>query len=216
MFSFFRKKTATLHSISITDLGWPVAKHDQQIIQWKNPEQTVAVSINFFDLPPDIPASKDIQVIRDFYRNMVSRANGGIIDVSLCQLQQHTAIHTLLKLPQEPRGTMYLACLTLPFKNCSYVLKVQAVEAGPTGMREAFIADRLLNTQGRDALSNWAADPYDPHFQEGALMNMSEQPIHDASFPKHPLTIARQLILQIQSGFQQAPEIDRLLPFYRE
>ncbi len=37
----------------------------------------------------------------------------------------------------------YIASITIPFENCSYVVKIQADEIGITGMRDALILDRL-------------------------------------------------------------------------
>jgi hypothetical protein len=218
MFSLFRKQKATIYSIGITDLGWPIIKNDTGIIQWMNPAQTIAVSVNFFDLPPDIPAVKDIHLLRNFYRNNISGVNGGVIEVDLSQQDQLTIIKTLFKIPQARGGTTYLASLTLPFKTCSYVLKVQSAETGPTGMRETLIADKLLSnnrsTSLEERLSEWSADPYAPHFKKGILMNQSEDEIYDALFPNHPLTQARKIITQIKNDIKLKPEIGKLLPFY--
>lgn len=218
MFSLFRKQKATIHSISITDLGWPAIKNDSTIIQWVNPAQTIAVSVNFFDLPPDIPTVKDIHLLRSFHRNNISGANGGMIEVDLSQQDQLTLIKTLFKIPQAGGGITYLASLTLPFKTCSYVLKVQAAETGPTGMRETFIMNTLLSNNPsasiEQILSEWSTDPYDPHFKEGTLMNKSDDEIHDASFPNHPLTQARKIITQIKNDIRLKAEIGKLLPFY--
>lgn len=218
MFSFFRKQKANIHSIGITHPDWPKVKNDDTIIQWVNPENTIAVSVNFFDVPPDIPATKDIDVLRNFYRNNISRINGGLIEVDTSQLNNLTIIKTLFKIPQEISGITYLASLTLPFKTCSYVLKVQAAETGATGMREAFITNKLLSGASsaplEQLLSEWSDDPYDPHFKEGTLMNKSEQETYDPLFPDHPLTQARKLITRIGKDIQPGAEIGKLLSFY--
>lgn len=218
MFSLFRKQKANIHSIGITDLGWTTVQNNTSIIQWVNPAQTIAVSVNFFDLPPDIPTVKDIHLLRSFYRNNISGVNGGIIEVDLSQQDHLTIIKTLFKIPQAGAGITYLASLTLPFKTCSYVLKVQAAETGPTGMRETLIMNQLLASQPsasmEQILSEWSVDPYDPEFKEGNLMNKSEDEGHDASFPNHALTQARKIIAQIKNDIKTGPEIGKLLPFY--
>ncbi|MBC9931018.1 hypothetical protein [Chitinophaga qingshengii] len=195
MFSFFRKKALPIQAISIPDFGWNKVRNTADIIQWVNPEQSIAVSVNYFDLPPDLPTVQDVSVLRNFFRQSVSAAGGGILTVNLSQHQQIPLVSTLFKIPQGQHGITYLASVIIPFKHCSYVLKVQAAEAGPTGMREALIADDLLRS-GFD-MDQWSADPYDPGFREGLPMNAAESISYDASFPNHHLTQTRALIAQI-------------------
>jgi hypothetical protein len=217
MFQFFRKQKADIHSITIADFGWTNTKKNNTIIQWINPENTIAISVNFFDIPPNIPTIKSVDVLRQFYRNSVSNINGGLIEVDLLQLKEIPFIKTLIKIPQEPSGITYIASLTLPFKTCSFVLKVQAAETGMTGMRDAFVANSLLSNNPafiEEIEHGWSTDPYDNNFKSGTLMNRSEQQIYDIKFPHHPLTQARQLISQIEKDIQLKSEINKLQPFY--
>ena len=217
MFSLFKRKKIGIASVSIPDFGWTKTKNDKSIIQWINPEQTIAISINFFDLPPDLPTIRNIDKLRNFYRQSISIINGGLIEVELLQKSKISFVKTIFKLPQENSGTTYIASLTLPFKTCSFVLKVQAAEAGMTGMREALIANRLISTNiisvDDNGYSNWFSDPYDSNFQGGLLMNKSEQYNYDTEFPNHPLTQARQLIEQIENGLQWTTELETIPAF---
>lgn len=123
-------------------------------------------------------------------------------------------VKTIFKFPQQPSGTSYLASLTIPFEICSFVVKAQCVEAGPTGLRDAMIADRLMASgelKATDAgIQNWAADPYDTSISGRALMNKSEQQIYDTEFPNHPLSRARAIIDRIRKEMVFRPEIKKL------
>ena len=217
MFSFFKRKKIGIDAISIPDFGWTKTKSDKAIIQWINPEQTIAISINFFELQPDIPTIKNIETLRKFYRHSISNVNGGLIEVELSQKDKLPFIRTIFKLQPGQSGMIYLASLTLPFEACSFVLKVQAAEVGPTGMREAVVADRLISTNvisiDENGYSNWFCDPYDNAFQGGVLMNKSEQDDYDVEFPIHPLTQVRQLLKQIESGLQWKSELETIPVF---
>lgn len=217
MFSLSKRRKVNINSISIPDFGWTRSKDDKSIIQCINPEQTIACSVHFFELPPDIPTIKNIEALRSFYRHSIANANGGLIEVELCQKDKMSFIRTIIKLRQGHAGMTYIASLTLPFKTCSFVIKVQAVEAGMTGMRESIIADRLISTNvislDENGYSNWFADPYDSSFQGGLLMNRSEHDTYDAEFPDHPLTQARQLLKQIENGFQWKAELETIPAF---
>jgi len=217
MFSIFSKKKISINSVAIPDLGWTKGKNDQSNIVWVNPEQTIALSVHFFKVSPDIPTIKNIEILRSFYRQSIVNLNGGLIEVELAQKNKMSFVRTLVKLPQEPSGMTYIASLTLPFNTCSFVFKVQAVEVGMTGLREAIIADRLLSTNtisiGENGYLNWFSDPYDSSFKGGLLMNKAEQQSYDSEFPNHPLTQARELLKKIEEGLQWTKELESIPAF---
>ncbi|MGC4035648.1 MAG: hypothetical protein QM764_06770 [Chitinophagaceae bacterium] len=182
-----------------------------------NPENTIAISINFFKQSPDIPTIKDVGILRTFYRNLISDVNGGLIEVELFQKEKIDFIRTIIKFRSENSGMTYIGSLTLPFKNCSFVFKVQAIESGATGMRETIIANRLLSAKNisvaENGYSNWSADPYDATIKNDILMNKSEQSIYDVDFPSHPLTQVRKIINQIEIGMKWSFEPNALSAF---
>lgn len=219
MFSFARKNKIGITSVSIPRLnvGWKKIKDDQSEILWINTEQTTAISLHFFEKPPDIPSITSIEALRNFYRHSVSRANGGLIEVELCKKNKISFVRSIFKFRQEKSGMAYIASLTIPFKSCSFVVKVQAIEAGITGMRDAVIADRLIAegtiSIGETGFLNWFSDPYNDDFAGGVLMNKSEQDLYDEEFPDHPLSRARQLLEQIEQGLQWKPELESIPAF---
>jgi hypothetical protein len=214
---FFIKYKSTIDSIVVPDFGWKKQKVSEDIFQWVNPEQTMALHLNFFEKKPDLPSLKNIDVVRDFYRQQVAQNNGGLIQVDFSELENCRAVQTLFKIPQEPSGVVYLASLTIPFHSCSYVIKIQAPGIGITGIRESSIANQLLQegkiTSGENGYENWSEDPYDSDFDKGTLMNKSENRIYDADFQKHPLTQARKLIERIVTEIEFKPDIQKLRKF---
>lgn len=210
MLSFFKKKIS-VDSISVPELGWSKEKEGNAIL-WVNPEGSIAVSINFFDQAPDIPTIKDVNKLREFYRDLIISVNGGIIEVELLKRQQFDIVRTIFKIPQPISGMLYVGSLTIPFRTCSFVLKIQAVEVGPTGMREALIADRFLKDGTFDE-STWAADPYDNEITEGTLMNKAEDQKYDVDFPGHPLAQVRNLLSQLEREFTWESQLEKLPRF---
>lgn len=210
MLSFFKKKIS-VDSISIPELGWPKEKEKNAVL-WVNPEGTIAVSINFFDQAPDIPTIKNVNELRAFYRDLIVSTNGGLVEVEIFKLHSFDIIRTVFKIPQPGRGMLYVGSLTIPFGTCSFVLKVQAVEAGPTGMREAFIVDRLLK-DGTFNEATWSADPYDDEITAGNLMNKAEDQKYDVEFPNHPLSQVRNKLNQLEKGFTWDRALEKLPRF---
>jgi len=217
MFNFFKKNKATINSIEIPNFGWRKTIENNSIIQWINPEETIAISVHFFDLKPDLPTIIDLDKLRLFYRQSIAKINGGLIEVDIFKIKNNAVAKTIFKIPQEPSEMTYLASLTLPFENCSYVIKVQCAEIGMTGMRDAVMASKLLAsgelTIGENGYENWFSDPYDTSFKDGTLMNRSEQSIFDKDFPDHPLTQARIIIEKVKNELIFKPEIEKLIPF---
>lgn len=209
MFNFFKKRKpvekpantnpVNINSISIPTFGWDIVEKNDGEIVWVNPEQSALISIYFFNIPPDLPTIKDIDALRSFHRS-VADSGGGIIEVSTFNLKGFPSVKTIFKFPQPEKGMSYLASVTIPFENCSFVIKTQAVEVGTTGIRDAFVLDKFLEsgevTFDDNGLKNWFEDPYDPTFKEGTPMNKSEKEEYDAEFPEHPLTKVRNMINQ--------------------
>lgn len=216
MFNLFKKNKATITSIEIPNFGWRKIIENRSIIQWINPEETIAISVHFFDLKPDIPTIIDLEKLKLFYRQSIAKINGGLIEVDLFKIKNNAVAKTIFKIPQEPSGMTYLASLTIPFENCSYVIKVQCAEIGMTGMRDAVMASKLLASGeliiGENGYENWFSDPYDTSFKDGTLMNRSEQSIFDKDFPDHPLTQARIIIEKFKNELIFKPEIEKLIP----
>jgi hypothetical protein len=217
MFSLFRKQKATINSISVPDFGWEQIQNDAEMQQWMNSAQSVRLSLNFFNQKPDLPTAKNVDVLRKFYRDQLVVHNGGLIEVDLIDLDKHSAIKTIFKIPQKPTGMTYLASLTIPFKTCSYVVKIQAVEVGTTGMRDTLITNKLLAegklSLGIDSFEGWFLDPYDSSIKEGTPMNLSEDRVYDSMFPEHPLSQVRNLLAQIKSQIVFADELAKYKKF---
>ncbi len=227
MFNFFKKKksaekatTATssinINSISVPNFGWNKVEDTASRIVWVNPEESALISLNFFDLQPDIPTVQNLDMLKNFYRKSISKSNGGLVEVSLLDVNNIPSIKTIFKVPQPESGMTYLAAVTIPFENYSFVIKIQAAEIGTTGMRDSVILSQLLasgEVTFGEGIENWFADPYDPDFKEGTLMNKSELEKYDAEFPEHPLSIARASIVKAIQGTSFKPEIKELAGF---
>jgi hypothetical protein len=220
MFNFFKKSTPNIDSITLPDFGWVKETDNKSTRQWVNQEETLVLVLHFFALKPDIPTITNINTLRDFYRRGVLEAKGGLIEVEKTALTGgYPAIRTLFKFPQQPVGMAYLASLTIPFENYSYVVTVQAPEIGATGVRDTliftdFIRNKPFNPENTNNLyEGWFQDPYDASLKSPCLMNKSEDSKYDAQFPNHPLSQARKLLTQLESGIGFKAECEKVKPF---
>ena len=100
---------------------------------------------------------------------------------------------------------VYIGSYTIPFKNCSYVVKVVCVEQGITGIRDSAILSLMITngTVKRDneeegRLKGWMRDPYDNSINLPFMMNLSESEKFDDMFPNHPLSRLRKYLKHIE------------------
>lgn len=213
LFGLDRSEPKTgIYAVSFTDLGWKKRAQSADEISWVHPAFPAVLSINYFELPPDVPYDSSLEDLRNFYRPMATRSGGGLIKVDVTNIQHLRCIETIFKLPREEGGVLYIGALTIPFVDRSYVIKVQAIEQGATGIREAMIWPQLnaagvVSIDETGHMTGWSADPYDNTVTEGFLMNLAEGVQYDAQFPNHPLSLVRAKLEEIISSVKLSPEL---------
>jgi hypothetical protein len=175
------------------------------------------IGLYYFNKPPDIDADPDsVDEVRNFYRLLVASAGVGIIEVETLILDECRAIRTIFKVSQQPSGMTYLGSITLPFRDFSYVIKVQCMEYGATGIREAVVADALLASEQiqiqsdgerRAEILGWSRDPYGCSVDAPLKRNRAEAEEYDSQFPEHPLSRLRTILREIQDSVHIAAGI---------
>jgi hypothetical protein len=125
----------------------------------------------------------------------------GIMEIDGCR-----AIKMIVRVPQQPSGVAYLGSLTLPFRDFSFVVKMQCAESGLTGVREAIIFDELLgNGEVRidetGKIEGWE-DPLNSIASPSWRINRAEAIEYDERFPNHPLSILRHTLGQIERSLK--------------
>lgn len=220
MFSFFKKNKLTSRSVILPETGWKLIEQNAQERTWINETGNAAFSFFFFDIKPDLPfQTMNINAYRSSYRMAALKHEGGIVESDFVDLKGINGLRFIIKVPMGEHGMRYLSAVTIPFRNYSYVLRVQAEEAGTTGIRDAVVASQLMATgeikPGDNGFENWFADPYDKIFRQGRLMNKSEDRKYDAVFPDHPLTIVRRMLQKLETEIQFAPEIYKAEKFWQ-
>jgi hypothetical protein len=192
-------------SLSVPLDGWiPCADREHA---WENDHGDV-LSIHYFSIAPDLPSPpSEPTPIRQYYRELLG-PKGGLVEVepeSVCGLD---ALRVIIKVRQDAGGMAYVASLTLPFQDCSFVLKAQCYEAGTTGVRDTLVYDKLLGS----GAPTRHCDPYLPTYENPTLRSPSDDAEWDAPFPNHPLSRARRHLIAMRQ-LSAAPELRDLTPF---
>jgi len=159
-------------------------------------------SVNFFDMPPDIGAALDDEgAIQRFYRDMLVPNGTGMIHCIVRDFCGVPAVDLLTKHLLDPHGLLVLHSMTIPRRDFSFVLKYQALEGPPTGLRESVVfASEQIEFDEQTGLPNgWVADPYDPTLEYHGMRNLADDPKYDAQFPEHPLSRSRAFMTNLES-----------------
>lgn len=175
------------------------------------------LSTHHFAIPPDLPGSlAELTPIRRYYREMLGDA-GALVELEVETVGRTAALRSLVKLRQQPTGMAYVVSLTFPFRDCSFVAKVQCPEQGMTGMRDALVSAKLgVRPEGRDwACADgrpWFGDPYDPDHVSAVRRNRSDDEEWDRMFAEHPLSRAREHLRRLRRA-ELSPATRALAPF---
>ena len=169
-----------------------------QIRVWGTPEGD-KIGLYFFPLEPDLPSNTStLQEFSGAYGSFTEVSGVSVVDLQVLEIRQgRRVVRTIVKVPQETSGMTYIGSITIPYKDFSFVLKMQCAEHGMTGIREAILLDRGLaedTVQFSDAgkiEGDW--DPDNEKF--------------DGDFPDHPLSRLRRWLPQMQSGILLDPRL---------
>lgn len=166
----------------------------QQVDQlaWRDGQGTV-MSLHFFNLRPDLPASlQDPATLLAGLARHTAGAGAGLIDAAVEPVDGVPAVRQLLKVRHpQGHGQVFIGSYTVPRATCSTVLKLQAPETGTTGMREASIMAQL----GPDRF--YTPSPYAPDATGGLPYHWADHEQYDAQFPQHPLTLVRATLRRL-------------------
>jgi hypothetical protein len=200
--------------VSFDTAGFVAQTGRDDVRVWHAPSGD-GVGLYMYLVAPDLPAAvDDLPALRAYYRALADASGLGVVEIEPCALDGCRAVRTIFKAPQPPTGRTYVGALTLPFRDFSFVFKVQCPEIGPTGVRDAVVLDALLRdgmvaVDRAGGMTGWLADPYEPARVGPMTRNRSEAPEYDAQFPDHPLARARATLRHIAATARVSDAVRR-------
>ncbi|GAA2109960.1 hypothetical protein [Actinomadura alba] len=188
---------------------------------WVNADGDPAI-VDFFDLPPDLPAPlEDLDTLRGRTAAHTVSRGGGLVELDVIDVDGLAAVRQIAKLPMpdQQTGVAYIASFIVPRADCSVVLRVQCVEQGVTGIRDSTVLNHFMAERSRqgmgvpELMAEWTRHPYDPGVRGGLPRNAADDPQWDAHFPGHPLSRARRAQLALTPTIRLDPRFKELPPF---
>jgi hypothetical protein len=204
----------SLDSITFDTTGL-IPQGDKNGVRGWQTQSGDGIGIYFFPIPPDILADiNSPESLSAFYGKMIAEAKNitGIsidsMDIDGCKF-----VKMIIKVPQQPFGMSYIGSLTLPFRNFSFVVKMQCAERGATGMREAFVVDELMGKgeikiDKSGKFEGWDK-PSVSSRSEVWKINRAEAVEYDERFPNHPLSILRRTFSRIEKSIRVSDDVKK-------
>lgn len=210
--------------VQFDEAGWQQVEKKDHIQVWADDIKnlTAVLSVELFTGRPEIAVSlEEINKIRFLYRDIANQSGAGLISADVIDVDGIGGIQTIFKLPQPNRGYVYVGSITVPFAEFSYVVKIQCIEKGYIGLREAVILDQLFD-EGHEVddmtglLKGWEKDPYAPDAVFPLMPNLAEDEKYDEDFPLHALSRVRETLRKIAASLTFSALVHNAEPFTPE
>jgi len=188
-------------------------------IDWQvSPSDTVAVE---FKQPTDFQRDVLDPDMRLEFEQFVAQSGGALVDFEVTKIMGVEAVRQVCKFwhpaPKDMRK-VYLGTLAFPFAEFCYIVRVQCIETGTTGLQEAAVS--LIVSQGKPAPP--ASEPIVVKSMEELFDRMKKAPVtrvlsddeeYDAQFPDHPLTKARRYLKHLAETLVIDPALQKAEPY---
>lgn len=136
-------------------------------------------------------------VIEAFCNEYRSLLRAEMVEASVEKVADLPVVRRIVKTAQTPTGMTYVGSYTLPFRDFSYVVKIQCEERGVTGIREAVLLDRGCSSGELEVDdAGTITGDWDP-----------DNAVYDGDFRDHPLSRCRKSLRLIASSMSLADEI---------
>jgi hypothetical protein len=177
-----RSAGASIESVSFDATGYSLQESSDAVRLWFTPDGD-EFSVDFFARRPDLPRTLD--ELRNHYEAQLRASGGAVVEVLPIQVDECRAVKAVVKLPQPQSGLLYVASITMPFRDFSFVLKAICGESGVTGLREAVLLAKHMAAGGTPEISDGRVQVpgFDPDNER-----------FDVDFSAHPLSRARRTI----------------------
>jgi len=165
-----------------------------------------------------LPHPSKIKKLRRYYRTDLQMKGGALIEVERGKIHDVTGARTIFRFTSpDHQQPVYLGSWILPFKNCSYVLKVQSFSGKDWALRERFVRGKLMANKSpeeqKPLLQKWAVDPYMNKRTSTQSFNLSEARVYDKDFPDHALSRLRRHLDALEQHMVFHEGINSLAPY---
>lgn len=192
--------------------GWESRETAENRATWISASGDVLTK-KFSPEPPQMPGLFRTQELLEYYTAQVTAAGGALISVDLVHVRGTNLSKMVFKSPQ-PEGLFgFVATLTLPYRDFSYSIRLQALERPGDEIRtqQALAFLEMSYPSGTDLRPLWFGEPV----QEGDTKLrrcQADDEVWDVEFPAHPLARVRAQLAQLLPSVQVSRRVKNSVP----
>jgi tetratricopeptide (TPR) repeat protein len=210
-----------VRSIRFDSAGWKEQQASNEAAEWRNADGDVLRARLAAGPAPYLSSPTDIGALREHYRREAAAAEGAIVSVETVSVQGIPCVEVIKKFERRP-AYAYEGVLAFGFDAYHYVLTVESIERGTTGVRDAVVTGHLVERgeleisedPGPDGASvrGWFLDPYLEVYDGPVLHSLSDDERLDVLFPEHPLSKIRSVLGRIMKTLRFDPSLRSGMP----
>ena len=200
----------TIDGVRFDTSGWRLQEASATTMTWTNAEGDV-LSLTRFQ-GEAVSAAEDLSSLRVRARQLAASNHGGIVQADFVDRGGVRVASLIFKKEQLP-AYEYTGMFIIPSDGHHFVVTVESVERGVTGVRDAMVTAQLLQqgkldptkTDTAHRVEGWFSDPYDSTYNATALNSVADGEQYDSVVPSHPLSKIRRTLRTIGNTltFQQ-------------
>jgi hypothetical protein len=201
----------SINSLSFDTAGWVFKEGNSEKRSWVHSNGNAVLFLYFFDMSPDLPSLSEGALGR-FYKAQAG-ADSAVLKLDVQESTRLKIIELLIR-KKWGRGLLYSGSFTIPFRDFSFLIKVESAETSNTGLREALILDEcissgLVKVRDNGEPEGWTLDPFPGNGGDEKTLstNLSELEEYDERFPGHPLTLVRKGMKQVRRTLKATAEV---------
>ena len=185
---------------------WQFVRQERGCAFWND---AVGDAISLTRVSTPMPSLSDRIGLQRLCRSVSASQRSGLIEVAVVEGAHGPCLTYVYKRLEVPAFKVF-GVVDVPAATGRWNWMTVCLERGTTGVREAVVTARLLQS-GQLTLdsykASWARDPYEPEYSgvdSSTLRYISDAVEYDVAFPNHPLTktrreLARLLAIQLPS-----------------
>jgi hypothetical protein len=218
-----RGQLPPLSAVSLDHRDWSVAEQRANDLCWVTPTGD-AVRLRILAGPPPWTFDlTDLPGAAEFLSREAEGLGGVMLSLDVEEVRGLELLRGVFKYRAPVAGSLgmyYVGLLILPFQDYRVQVNVESMEHGTTGVREALV---YALTRKKGGLAPEADAPVqkvnsmDEVFAQIAAAPVRRSPAddeqYDATFPDHPLSIVRSLLLHVRDTLQVSEPIAGAPPF---
>lgn len=203
----------TVAGLTFDTTGWQLVEATPSRMAWSAPQATLALTRR--DTPCDPPALT-LTELRNTERQQARARGEDIVFVDVLTVRGVEVLRAAYK-REKGTGYAYRGIVEVRGADACFRIESDIDEGNSTGTREAMVSAMRAQTgdlsfgpvraDGSRAILGYSYDPYNPAFDDDALLAVSDDERLDLVMLEHPIARTRVFLATVLSSLRVSPEV---------